>query len=72
MLKRPEITFDNIKNFIEINYAEDVIEQVEINIKYEGYLIKAEKEAEKMLKLESKFALENIDYDKVKNIAIRN
>ncbi len=27
LLKRPEITFDNIKNFIEINYAEDVIEQ---------------------------------------------
>ena len=69
LLKRPEITFDNIKNFIEINYAEDVIEQVEINIKYEGYLIKAEKEAEKMLKLESKSIPENINYDNVKNIA---
>ena len=69
LLKRPEITFENIKNFIEINYSEEVIEQVEINIKYEGYLKKAFNEAEKMKKLEDKLIPDTIDYDKVKNIA---
>ena len=48
LLKRPEINMNDIKNFIDIDYPEDVIEQVEINIKYEGYIKKANREAEKM------------------------
>ena len=69
LLKRPEITIENLKYFIDINFDKEVIEQVEINTKYEGYLLKAEKEAEKMKKLENKLIPDNIDYDKVKNIA---
>jgi tRNA U34 5-carboxymethylaminomethyl modifying enzyme MnmG/GidA len=40
-----------------------------INLKYEGYIAKAYKEAEKMLKLEKKQIPEDIDYDKVNNMA---
>ena len=69
LLKRPEITIENLKYFIDIDFDKEVIEQVEINTKYEGYLLKAEKEAEKMKKLENKLIPDNIDYDKVKNIA---
>ena len=69
LLKRPEITFLDIKHFMEIDYSEEVMEQVEINIKYEGYLKKAFNEAEKMKKLENKLIPDSIDYDKVKNIA---
>ena len=69
LLKRPEIKIKDLKHFIDIPYSDEVLEQVEINIKYEGYLIKAEKEAEKMKKLENKLIPEDIDYDKVKNIA---
>ena len=69
LLKRPEITMENIKKFIEIDYAEEVIEQVEINIKYEGYIKKANREAEKMLDLENKKIPDNIDYDKIHNLA---
>ncbi len=69
LLKRPEITMDNIKNFIDIDYSDEVIEQVTIQDKYEGYIKKANKEAEKMLDLENKKIPEDIDYDKIKNIA---
>ena len=69
LLKRPEITIENLKYFIDIDFDKEVIEQVEINTKYEGYLLKAEKEAEKMKKLENKLIPDNIDYDQVKNIA---
>ena len=69
LLKRPEITIENLKYFIDIDFDKEVIEQVEINTKYEGYLLKAEKEVEKMKKLENKLIPDNIDYDKVKNIA---
>ena len=44
-------------------------EQVEINTKYEGYIKKALKEADKMLTLEEKIIPENIDYDSIDNLA---
>ena len=69
LLKRPEITMNEIKEFIEINYSDEVIEQVEIEDKYEGYIRKANKEAEKMLDLEKIKIPENIDYKKVPNLA---
>ena len=69
LLKRPEFTMEIIEKFITIDYPEDIKEQVSINLKYEGYIAKAYKEAEKMIKLEKKQIPEDIDYDNVKNIA---
>ncbi len=69
LLKRPEIKISFLEKFIEIPFKEEIKEQVSINLKYEGYIKKSFKEAEKMLKLEKKQIPENIDYDKIKNIA---
>ena len=69
LLKRPEITFDNIKHFIDIDYSDEVVEQVEIIDKYEGYIVKANREAEKMLDLEKVKIPEDINYDNVHNLA---
>ena len=69
LLKRPEITFTNIKHFIDINYSDEVVEQVEIMDKYEGYIVKANREAEKMLDLEKVKIPEDINYDNVHNLA---
>lgn len=69
LLKRPEINMENIQKFIEIPFEQEIIEQVEINVKYEGYIKKAEREAEKMLKLEMKKIPEDIDYRKIHNLA---
>ena len=69
LLKRPEISIENIKHFIDLDYDKDVLEQVEINTRYEGYIKKANKDAEKMLNLENKLIPENINYDDIPNIA---
>jgi len=69
LLKRSEINIDNVRHFIDIDYGDEIIEQVVINTKYDGYIKKEEKEALKMLKLESKEIPLNIDYNKIKNIA---
>ena len=70
-LKNPEININNLidKYNIKLNYDKYVIEQVEIQIKYEGYIRKTEKEAEKMLKYEEKQIPSDIDYNKVPNLA---
>ena len=69
LLKRTEIKINDIKEFIELNYDNEILEQVETETKYEGYIKKAIKDAEKMIKLENKKIPKNIDYDKIKNIA---
>ena len=69
LLKRPEITTEFLEIFKEIPYDNEIKEQVEIKLKYEGYINKAYKEAEKLLKLEKKQIPADIDYDKIKNIA---
>ena len=69
LLKRPEVNMNNIEHFIEIPYDDEIKEQVEINIRYSGYIEKAKKEAEKMLSLEEKIIPEDIDYSKIPNIA---
>ena len=68
-LKRPEVTLEHIAHFIEIPEDKEVKEQVEINTKYEGYIKKSLKEAEKMLALEEKQIPSTIDYSKVPNLA---
>ena len=69
LLKRPEINLENIEHFTELDYSDEVKEQVSINIKYGGYIEKAKREANKMLELEKKLIPENIDYSKIPNIA---
>ncbi len=69
LLKRPEIKIEHIKHFIEIPYDEDVCYQIEIACRYEGYIEKAEKEAEKMNSLENKKLADNLDYEKIPNLA---
>ena len=69
LLKRPEISINNIMHFIDLNYDNEVLEQVEINTRYEGYIKKANKDAEKMLNLENKLIPEDINYEDIPNIA---
>lgn len=69
LLKRPEIRIEHVRNFIEIPYSDEIIEQVVIQDKYEGYIAKAEKEAKKILQLDDKKIPNDIDYDMVHNIA---
>ena len=71
LLKRPEITIDKLieAGLLKTNFDKFIKEEVEINIKYAGYIDKATKEAEKMLKLEDKKIPSDINYDNIKNIA---
>ncbi len=69
LLKRPEIEYENIERYVDEKFSFDVIEQVVINIKYEGYIAKANKEAEKMLDYEKIKINDTIDYNKVPNLA---
>ena len=68
-VKRTENSIFDIKDKLSKKYDELELEQAEIMIKYEGYIKKARKEAEKMRKLDSKKIPVDIDYDKIPNLA---
>ncbi|MBQ9023626.1 MAG: tRNA uridine-5-carboxymethylaminomethyl(34) synthesis enzyme MnmG [Bacilli bacterium] len=68
-VKRTEVSINDVKDKLSKEYNELELEQAEIQIKYEGYIKKAKKEAEKMRKMENKKIPKDIDYDKVPNLA---
>ena len=69
LLKRPEIKIVDLNHFIDLPYSEDILEQVEITVKYEGYINKELKEANRMMSLENILIPSDIDYQKIVNIA---
>lgn len=72
ILRRPEISYNDLENIDErhLSLSDDVKEQVEINIKYAGYIEKSIKEAEKLKKENNIKIPLDIDYDKVHNLAL--
>ncbi|MBV7392185.1 tRNA uridine-5-carboxymethylaminomethyl(34) synthesis enzyme MnmG [Enterococcus sp. ALS3] len=70
-LRRPEISYADIMQFIEANDSlnNKEIEQVEIQIKYEGYIKKAQEKVEKLKRMEAKRIPERIDYEAINGLA---
>ncbi len=71
LLKRPEVLYMHLHQIVpaEEQLTEEVVEQVEIFTKYEGYIKKSLQQVEKMKKMESKRIPEDIDYDAISSIA---
>src|SRR5690606_4063658 len=69
LLKRPELGLETLKYFLQENESDDIYEQVDIHIKYQGYIEKAEREAEKVSRFETRHIPVDINYEEVKNIS---
>lgn len=67
LLKRPQITYDCLKFFDKTrpDLDENIFEQIEIEIKYEGYIKKQRAQIDEMLRLEKKKLPPRIDYFKI-------
>ena len=75
LLKRPEVNYKDIKNMLTedefiSSISDEVFEQIEIELKYSGYIKKTLEQAHKMRFYEEKEIPSNINYDDVKNIAL--
>ncbi|KAA0546022.1 tRNA uridine-5-carboxymethylaminomethyl(34) synthesis enzyme MnmG [Bacillus sp. BGMRC 2118] len=71
LLKRPEMTYQHINEIVpsEVELHSEIAEQVEIQVKYEGYIEKSLQQVERMKKMDTKKIPENIDYDAISSIA---
>lgn len=72
IVKRPEITYDMLAPIDKDrpNLSDEVREQVNIQIKYEGYIARQMKQVESFKKLEAKKIPEELDYDDVMGLRI--
>lgn len=71
LLRRPEIKAYHAKYFSDkLELSSEIYEQVEIQVKYEGYIKKARKQANQLLKQENMNIPQNIDYKNIKNLAL--
>lgn len=76
LIKRPELNYDMLSELdserpvFSDGLADEVAEQVNIAIKYEGYIKRQERQVQKFKKLEGKRIPENIDYNQVKSLRI--
>ena len=72
LIRRPELDYEKLapidKERPELPY--DVVEQVNINIKYDGYIVRQIKQVEHYKKLENKKIAEDFDYDEVPSLRI--
>lgn len=72
LIKRPELDYYKIREIDKdyVDLPEDVQEQVNIQIKYEGYIKRQMQQVEQFKKLEKKYLREDIDYTKIKGLRI--
>ena len=79
LIKRPEITYQTIIELLEVSGVElvishpnisEVLEQVEIEVKYAGYIKKALEQSKKMRSYDERKIPSDINYDDVDNIAL--
>ena len=72
ILRRPEMKYEYLQEIDPEwpNLPQDVCEQVEIDIKYDGYIKRQLKQVEQFKKLESKKLPEDINYAEIKSLRI--
>lgn len=70
LLKRPGVKLADIQQYLGFGIDPSIYQQIEIEVKYEGYIVKAKKEASRMVKMEKMRLDENTDYSKVENLRL--
>lgn len=71
LIQRPELTYDKIKDYVgETTLTDEERQRVTIRIKYKGYIDKALRKVERVKAMEEKQIPNDIDYDKIVNLAL--
>ncbi len=72
LVRRPELSYEAITELDpdREELSEEVIEQVNINIKYEGYIKRQEKQVEQFKKTENKKLPEELDYEEIQGLRL--
>ena len=70
LLRRPEVTYEKLADAFGLEKLPvDAAEQVDVQVKYQGYIRKQKQEVERALKLEDKLLPDDMDYTKIQELS---
>ncbi|WP_020226189.1 tRNA uridine-5-carboxymethylaminomethyl(34) synthesis enzyme MnmG [Holdemania massiliensis] len=70
LIRRPHMTISALQPALDFDVDATAAAQTEIELKYEGYITKARKEAEKMMAMDHVILPQNLDYDQVQHLSL--
>lgn len=70
LIRRPNVELSKVLDYMDVEYDLEIAKQVEIEVKYEGYIEKARREAQRMLKMDNIKLPDDIDYLHFDNLAL--
>ena len=70
LIRRPNVELAKVLDYMNVEYDLEIAKQVEIEVKYEGYIEKAKREAQRMLKMDNIKLPDDIDYLHFDNLAL--
>lgn len=70
LIKRPGVETGIINKIFDLNFSEEMCRQLDIEVKYEGYIVKARREAANLQKLEKVLIPEDLDYSKMDHLSL--
>lgn len=70
LLKRPNVTMKGLSDYIDLPFSDEVKKRVEIEVKYEGYIAKAKRDAKHLRQMESRRIPESLDYEQIQHLSL--
>lgn len=70
LLKRPNVTIERLEPFTGVKLSKDAATQIEVECKYEGYIAKAQRDVDRLAKLENVRIPRDLDFNSVTNLAL--
>ncbi|MBQ9037262.1 MAG: tRNA uridine-5-carboxymethylaminomethyl(34) synthesis enzyme MnmG [Erysipelotrichaceae bacterium] len=70
LLKRPSVSMLKLNEFMDMGLDEEICKQLDIEVKYEGYIAKAKREASNMVKMEKVLIPSDIDYSAMEHLSL--
>lgn len=70
LLRRPKVKLNELMNYMELDASKEVVEQVEIEVKYEGYINKAKRDANHLKQMENIKLPADLPYDAIEHLSL--
>lgn len=70
LLKRPKVTMEGLRPFLTVAFDPAVLKQVEIEIKYEGYIQKAKRDAAHLRAMDERKLPADLEYGAIENLSL--
>ena len=70
LLRRPKVKLSELMNYMDVEGSKEVVEQVEIEVKYEGYINKAKRDANHLKQMENIKLPTDLPYDDIEHLSL--